>query len=133
MNLCRVLIAGFALAALVVAFERAHAAPPCTTVSEIKQKVIDKLGKNGKFIEATPGQFHFLQGFYVANPSTPSGLPPGNGAMLYVAKDDSGDILWLSSGNLVCSVLPVPASMGKLMSYLESVHTGKMSTTGEEL
>ena len=34
------------------------------------------------FAPLTPGQFHFSEGLYVGSPTTPEGLPPGDGALL---------------------------------------------------
>jgi hypothetical protein len=34
------------------------------------------------FTTLTPGQFHFVEGIYVGSPTTPDGLPPGDGALL---------------------------------------------------
>ena len=33
------------------------------------------------FTTLTPGQFHFVEGIYVGSPTTPDGLPPGDGAL----------------------------------------------------
>jgi hypothetical protein len=55
------------------------------------------------FTALTPGQFHFVEGVYVGSPTTPEGLPLGDGAML--ATHDgakNGSIIW-THGPLACA------------------------------
>ena len=52
-------------------------------------------GKDTAIAPLTPAQFHFLQGVYVLSPTTPDGLPPGDGALLLTRDHgDEGLILW---------------------------------------
>ena len=118
--LCLALAGGPALAA----------GAPCMAIEKAKAKIIDSAGA-GEFIKVTPGAFHFLQGFYVANPATPSGLPPGDGALLF-RKGDSGMIIW-TRGKLACAPLMVPAEMGKLMKLLAGIRSGALDEDGQEL
>lgn len=85
------------------------------------EKAQKAAGKDTAIAPLTPAQFHFLQGVYVLNPTTPDGLPPGDGALLLTRDNsDEGLILW-TLGPLVCEPMPAPK---KLMDYLARVKTG---------
>jgi hypothetical protein len=59
------------------------------------------------FTTLTPGQFHFVEGIYVGSPTTPDGLPPGDGALLATHDGaQNGIILW-TRGPLACRPLPI--------------------------
>ena len=65
--------------------------PPCKPLARLG---VDFDAKT-HFTALTPGQFHFVEGVYVGSPTTPDGLPPGDGAML--ATHDgaaNGVIIW---------------------------------------
>src|SRR5262249_40916346 len=85
---------------------------------------------NTHFTALTPGQFHFVEGIYVGSPSTPDGLPPGDGALL--ATHDgakSGIILW-TRGPLACG----PIAIGeKLIKLIADIKTGAVDAEGKEL
>ena len=78
-------------------------------------------GRNDTTITAlTSAQFHFLQGMYVALPSTPEGLPPGDGALILTRdKNEEGLILW-TRGVLACDPMPI-GHAAKLMKILADV------------
>jgi hypothetical protein len=101
------------LASSAVAAESPH----CASLEKAQEAV----GKGTAIGPLTPAQFHFLQGVYVLSPTTPDGLPPGDGALLLTRDHgDEGLILW-TLGPLVCDPMPAPK---KLMDYLERVKTG---------
>jgi len=91
------------------------------------EKAQKTLGKDTAVVALSPAQFHFLQGMYVALPTTPDGLPPGDGALLLTKdKADEGVILW-TRGVLACEPTPIRQT-GKLMRMLADVKAG---ATGE--
>jgi hypothetical protein len=101
------------LASSAVAAESPH----CASLEKAQEAV----GKGTAIGPLTPAQFHFLQGVYVLSPTTPDGLPPGDGALLLTRDHgDEGLILW-TLGPLVCDPMPAPK---KLMDYLARVKTG---------
>ena len=78
----------------------------------------------------TPGQFHFVEGLYVESPTTPEGLPPGDGALL--ATHDSGKngiIVW-TRGPLACAPIPINEKLVKLIAIIK---TGALDGGGDEL
>ncbi len=67
------------------------------------------------------GAVPFPARVYVLSPTTPDGLPPGDGALLLTRDHgDEGLILW-TLGPLVCEPMPAPK---KLMDYLAQVKSG---------
>ena len=73
-------------------------------------------------INLSPGQFHFMVGVYVGSPSTPEGLPPGDGAIL-VSRPRFGDhafVVWTRDKKLACNPLEVPAKLLQLMADLKA-------------
>jgi hypothetical protein len=101
------------LASSAVAAESSH----CANLEKAQKAA----GKGTAIAALTPAQFHFLQGVYVLNPTTPDGLPPGDGALLLTRDHgDEGLILW-TLGPLVCEPMPAPK---KLMDYLAQVKSG---------
>jgi hypothetical protein len=92
------------------------------------QKAQKAAGKDTTITALTSAQFHFLQGMYVALPSTPEGLPPGDGALILTRdKGEQGLILW-TRGVLACDPLPI-GHAAKLMKILADVKAG---STGED-
>ena len=73
-------------------------------------------------VPLTAGQFHFIEGVYVGSPSTPDGLPPGNGAILVTHDGDKDGIVIWTRGALACAPIPVNE---KLIKLLVSVKTGE--------
>ena len=91
--------------------------PRCSSL----QKTQEAAGNGTVIAPLTSAQFHFLQGVYVLSPTTPDGLPPGDGALLLTRDHgDEGLILW-TLGPLVCEPMPAPK---KLLDYLARVKTG---------
>jgi hypothetical protein len=82
------------------------------------------------FTPLSPGQFHFVEGVYVGSPSTPEGLPPGDGALLATHDGDKDGVIVWTRGALACSPLPVPEKLIKLMN---GIKTGALDDDGQEL
>jgi hypothetical protein len=80
--------------------------------------------------QLTPGQFHFVEGVYVGSPSTPDGLPPGDGAVLAQHDGDKDGVIVWTRGPLACAPLPIPEKLIKLMG---SIKTGALDDNGDEL
>jgi peptidoglycan hydrolase-like protein with peptidoglycan-binding domain len=59
------------------------------------------------FTTLTPGQFHFVEGIYVGSPTTPDGLPPGDGALLATHDGAQNGIIFWTRGPLACRPLPI--------------------------
>lgn len=94
--------------------------PRCMSL-EKAQKLV---GKSASVRPMTPIQFRFLQGFYVAQPTTPPGLPPGDGALLLTADSgDGGAILW-TRGKLVCDPTPLAGDIKEFLKVLAGVKAG---------
>jgi hypothetical protein len=107
----------------------AHAKPPtpaCKTIAAVKAL----LANGAHFTPVTPGQFHFLQGLYVALPDTPPGLPPGNGALLVQRDGEPASLLLWTRGNLACAPLGLPATVVKM---LRNIKSGALDEDGDEL
>ena len=68
---------------------RSHA--QCKALAKLKSEFDAKT----RVIPLTVGQFHFIEGVYVGSPSTPDGLPPGDGAILVIHdRDKDGVVIW---------------------------------------
>ena len=78
----------------------------------------------------TPGQFHFAEGLYVGSPTTPEGLPPGDGALLVSREGDRGGIIIWTRGALACAPIPVSERLIKLIA---GIKTGALDDQGNEL
>ena len=59
------------------------------------------------FTALTPGQFHFTEGLYVGSPTTPDGLPPGDGALLATHDGAKNGIIIWTRGPLACAPIPI--------------------------
>jgi hypothetical protein len=95
---------------------KAGEAPHCMSLAKAQKAA----GKDTAITALTSEQFHFLQGMYVALPTTPEGLPPGDGALLLTRdKGEAGLILW-TRGMLACDPLPVDGTR-KLLKVLADV------------
>ena len=105
------------------AADRAPTHPPVARPPVCKplDKIKSDLGATTHFATLTPGQFHFAAGLYVGSPTTPDGLPPGDGALL-VTHDgaDGAMILWVNGKN-GCGPISIP---GKLVAMLKAMGTG---------
>jgi hypothetical protein len=82
------------------------------------------------FTELTPGQFHFVEGIYVGSPSTPDGLPPGDGALLATHDGAKNGIIIWTRGPLACAPIPINE---KLIKLIASIKTGTLDGRGDEL
>ena len=102
--------------------ERAPAAPApeCKKISDIKSE-----NPHLRFTVLTPGQFHFIEGVYVGSPSTPPGMPPGDGAMLLTGKGASSAFVIWTHGDKGCNPLPIPI---KLAEMIPGIKTGAGET-----
>ncbi|MGB7974760.1 MAG: hypothetical protein WCF81_10525 [Roseiarcus sp.] len=108
----------------------AHAAnktpSPCRPLAELRADVDAKT----HFTTLTPGQFHFVEGIYVGSPTTPDGLPPGDGALLATHDGvQNGIILW-TRGPLACGPLPISKIFIKLIA---DIKTGALDAEGNGL
>ena len=82
------------------------------------------------FTMLTPRQFHFVEGIYVGSPTTPGGLPAGDGALLATHDGaQNGIILW-TVGPLVCRPIPISE---KLIKLITDIKTGALDAAGNEL
>jgi len=85
------------------AAERAAApAPHCETIGILKTAL-----KGAKFTPLNAGQFHLMEGAYIAVPP-PSGLPSADGAVLVQIKDKSL-VIWMN-GACASKENPMPIS-----------------------
>ena len=81
------------------------------------------------FAPLTPGQFHFSEGLYVGSPTTPEGLPPGDGALLATHDGDKGGVIIWTRGPLACSPIAINEKLVKLIS---DIKTGHLDSEGNE-
>jgi hypothetical protein len=99
---------------------------PCKPLAKLRANFDAKT----HFTALTPGQFHFVEGVYVGSPTTPDGLPPGDGAML--ATHDgaaNGFIIW-TRGPLACGPIQISE---KLIRLIAAIKTGALDGEGDEL
>ncbi len=82
------------------------------------------------FVVLTPGQFHFAEGVYVGSPTTPDGLPPGDGALLVSHDGEKDGIIVWTRGALACAPTPVNE---KLINLIAGIKTGQLDGDGYEL
>jgi len=87
-------------------------------------------GKEYTATSVTPGQYHFLQGFWAASPNLPGTFPPGDGATILRKATEKTIALVFTRGKLACAMVPVPADMLKLLA---GIKTGKVDEDGVEL
>jgi hypothetical protein len=115
---------GIALAASLVFGGAARAAEAQGAHSQCKAlaKLRAEFDAKTHFVQLTAGQFHFVEGVYVGSPSTPDGLPPGNGAILVTHDGDKDGIVIWTRGALACAPIPVNE---KLMKLIAGVKTGE--------
>jgi hypothetical protein len=82
------------------------------------------------FSALTPGQFHFVEGLYVGSPSTPDGLPPGDGALLATHDSTKNAIIIWIRGPLACAPIAINE---KLVKLIASIRTSALDEEGDEL
>jgi hypothetical protein len=90
----------------------------CTAFAKI-QKETAKVG--GAVEKMTTSQWNFLRGIHALNPTTPPGLPPGDGAVLVTLPrtPDSGLVFFID-GTLACNVMNAPSELIKLLGKVKS-------------
>jgi hypothetical protein len=81
------------------------------------------------FTALTPGQFHFVEGVYVGSPTTPDGLPPGDGAMLATHDGAANGIIIWTRGPLACGPIQISE---KLVNIIAAIKTGALDGEGDE-
>ena len=99
---------------------------PCRQLARLRAEFDAKT----RFTALTPGQFHFVEGLYVGSPSTPEGLPPGDGALLATHDGANNGILIWTHGPLACAPIPITE---KLMKLIAGIKTGTVDGGGGEL
>jgi hypothetical protein len=104
----------------------AASAPHCKALVKLKAD----FDEHTHFTQLSPGQFHFIEGIYVGSPSTPEGLPPGDGALLATHDGDRDGVIVWTRGTLACAPLPIPEKLIKLMG---AIKTGALDGDGNEL
>lgn len=100
--------------------------PPCKPLAKLSAKFDNKT----HFTTLTPGQFHFVEGIYVGSPTTPDGLPPGDGALLVTHDGAKNGIIIWTRGPLACAPIPINE---KLMNLIAGIRTGVLDAEGNEL
>jgi hypothetical protein len=100
--------------------------PPCKPLGKLWADFDAKT----HFTALTPGQFHFVEGLYVGSPTTPEGLPPGDGALLATHDDAKNGIIIWTRGPLACAPIPINE---KLVKLIVNVKTGALDGRGGEL
>jgi hypothetical protein len=115
------------LMGLLVSSSAFAADPKCVDATEFKAMFKPP---NSSWVDLTPGQFHFIEGFWVGFPSTPPGPPPGDHGVLAHMKGDKGSAVIILKGAKICSVLPVTPEVVKM---LNDVKTGPLDASGEEM
>jgi hypothetical protein len=100
--------------------------PPCKPLA----KLWADFDAKSHFTTLTPGQFHFVEGIYVGSPTTPEGLPPGDGAQLATHDGAKNGIIIWTKGALACGPLPISE---KLIKLIAGIKTGALDSEGREL
>ena len=99
---------------------------PCKLLTKLRADFDAKT----HFAALTPGQFHFVEGLYVGSPTTPEGLPPGDGALLATHDGAKNGILIWTRGPLACAPIPIDE---KLINLITRIKTGALDGGGDEL
>lgn len=100
--------------------------PPCKPLS----KLWGDFDAKTHFTTLTVGQFHFVEGLYVGSPTTPAGLPPGDGALLATHDGAKNGIIIWTRGALACAPIPINE---KLIKLIARIKTGVLDGGGDEL
>jgi hypothetical protein len=101
--------------------------PSCTPLARFRAN--NSSDPKSHLVKLTPGQFHFVEGFYIASPSTPPGLPPGDGALLATYDGERGGVIVWTRGTLACNPIPINE---KLIMLISSIKSGKLEEMPEE-
>ena len=120
------LVASVAFGGAAHAVEREGAHAQCKVLAKLKAEFDAKT----HVVQLTSGQFHFVEGVYVGSPSTPDGLPPGDGALLVSHDGDKDGIIIWTRGQLACGPIPVNE---RLIKLIDSIKTGSLDGQGDEL
>ena len=120
------LAASLAFGGVAHAADREGAHAQCKALAKLKAEFDAKT----HVVQLTVGQFHFVEGVYVGSPSTPDGLPPGDGALLFSHDGDKNGIIVWTRGQLACAPIPVNERLIKLIA---SIRTGTLDGEGDEL
>jgi len=99
---------------------------PCKPLAKLRAEFDSKT----HFTTLTPGQFHFVEGLYVGSPTTPAGLPPGDGALLATHDGTKNEIIVWTRGPLACAPIPINE---KLMNLIADIKTDALDDEGNEL
>jgi hypothetical protein len=78
--------------------------------------------RHGKWIMVTTDQWEWLRGVYVLNPTTPSGLPPGDRAVLAKVEGDKGGMIFFIDGELACTPMTLPDELIDLMYQIDGTN-----------
>jgi hypothetical protein len=105
------LTASLAFGGVARAMEGPGAHAQCKALAKLKAEFDAKT----HVVPLTAGQFHFIEGVYVGSPTTPDGLPPGDGAILITHDGDKNGIVIWTRGALACAPIPVNEKLIKLM------------------
>ena len=72
-------------------------------------------------VKMTAAQWHFFEGFWVVYPTTPIGMPPGDGAQIITKPGLEGAAIAVTKAERVCFMMTIPK---KLLDYLEEIRVG---------
>jgi hypothetical protein len=100
--------------------------PSCKPLATLQAEFDNKT----HFTTLTPGQFHFVEGLYVGSPTTPDGLPPGDGALLATHDGAKNAIIIWTRGPLACAPILINE---KLVNLIVGIKTGALDAEGNEL
>jgi len=114
-----------ALAAPQVALAADDAGGRCVDASVPKKQITDL---DGRWTELTPDEWQFLRGIYAMNPSTPSGLPYGDKAVLAQINGRDGGLVFFIDGDKACTPMVVP---NELLSMMRDVATKNVPHEGQ--
>lgn len=73
-----------------------------------------------KWITLTPLQRAFMAGVYAVLPSTPSGLPYGETAVLAISAGNKDGAIFFVDGDRACTPIPASENLVKMLTDLES-------------
>lgn len=108
------------LSAPAFAADKAPPPPHCGPLAELKS--------SGSFAVLTPGQFHFVEGIYVASPLTPpGGLPPGDGAVMIDYGHGKSGIIWTRGKTFCVTIFVTDAEHHKGVYMPMPVDTNMMA------
>ena len=82
-----------------------------------------------RWTKMTPSQFQFMRGIYVGSPSTPEGLPLGDGAALITKDGAKGGLVAFTDHKNVCDMLPLPQ---QVIDLLMKVGAGETVSEGDD-